>query len=320
MQVPSTLGRFFKKKSPELNNYLSLTLTPNEVLACIWTFNPQNEVEILGFGQREFTNVDSLNSAGVKMALSKLKFSLRQKPIVAQIWGTNPETFFKSANIIKDLGFDGVDINMGCPVRAVVKTGACSALINNRPLVKEIISATQKGANNLPVSVKTRIGVKEAVTNDWITFLLEQNIDALTIHGRTARQMSDVPANWEEIAKAVEIKNATSPHTVVIGNGDVKSYDQILEYHKKYKVDGVMIGRGIFSNPWVFDKNNSKTHSQQEYKEILLKHLSLLRPDQNYESIKKFFKMYINSFKGASALRFKLMATKNVSEASDLLK
>lgn len=266
----------------------------------------------------EFTNVEALNSGGFERTIPRFTLSMSQKPIVAQIWGTNPENYFKSAKLIEKLGFDGIDINMGCPDRAVVKIGACSALINNKYLAKEIIEAVKKGSKKLPISVKTRIGFKKIVTEEWITFLLEQNIDALTIHGRTVKEMSDVPANWDEIKKAVEIKNKISPKTVIVGNGDVINYSEVIKRYKNYNVDGVMIGRGIFSNPWIFDKNDKK-HTPDEYKNILINHLKLLDQEKYFDEVKKFFKMYICNFEGANKLRAKLMQTKSVKEALKLL-
>ncbi len=267
----------------------------------------------------EFTNVDALNSEGFKKTIHRFKFSDKQRPIVAQIWGTRPENFLKSAKIASSLGFDGVDINMGCPVKDVVKFGACSALINNQPLAQEIISATKEGAGKLPVSIKTRIGLKVVQTEVWITFLLEQKIDALTVHGRTARELSDVPANWEEIKKAVEIKNKISPHTIIIGNGDVENSEKAREKHKIYDVDGVMIARGIFKNPWAFEETQT-THNFEDSKKVLINHLKMYDNTMHYDKLKKFFKMYINNFDGASLLRAKLMETKNVNEALDILK
>jgi tRNA-dihydrouridine synthase len=267
----------------------------------------------------EFTNVEALNSVGFEKTIPRFKFSKEQRPIVAQIWGLKPENYFKTAKLIEKLGFDGIDINMGCPDRAVVKIGACSALINNQPLVKEIIEATRKGSKKLPISVKTRIGVKEVVTEDWIAFLLEQKLDAITIHGRTAKQLSDVPANWVEISKAVKIRNKISPNTIIIGNGDVKSYKEALKRVKESQVDGIMIGRGIFVNPWVFEKKPKK-HSQDEYKSVLKKHLDMYDHTIHYDKVKKFYKMYVNNFNGANSLRAKLMQTKSIEEALKLLK
>lgn len=269
----------------------------------------------------EFTNVDALTSAGFEKTIPRFKFSSTQKPIVAQIWGTKPENYFKSAKIAKDLGFDGVDINMGCPVKDVVKTGACSALIENPNLAKEIIKATIEGAKNIPTSVKTRIGVREVITDTWVPFLLEQKICALTIHGRTAKQMSEGEANWDEIKKAVEIRNKMKVKTLIIGNGDVESYKEVTDKHNIYGVNGVMIGRGIFKNPWVFEKEE-KEHSIEERFKILIDHIKLFNneyPGKNIDVLKKFFKIYIKNFDGAVDLRNKLMQTKEVNEILQIL-
>lgn len=270
----------------------------------------------------EFTNVEAINSAGFEKTIYRFKFSERQRPIVAQIWGLNPENYYKTAKMIVDLGFDGIDINMGCPDRAVVKIGACSALINNEPLAKEIILATQEGAKKLPVSVKTRLGLKEVVTERWIGFLLEHKLDAIIIHGRTSKQMSDVPANWNEITKAVDIKDKVCPNTLLIGNGGVKNYSEGIELSKKYKLDGAMIATGMLSNPWAFDKTG-KEHGLNDNKKILIKHLNLYNKTKEsnkaYGVMKKFYKMYINNFDGASKLRGKLMETKTIEEALKLL-
>lgn len=264
----------------------------------------------------EFTNVDALTSAGFEKTIPRFKFSQIQKPIVAQIWGTKPENYFKSAKIARDLGFDGVDINMGCPVKDVVKIGACSALIANPNLAKEIIIATQEGAKNIPTSVKTRIGIKDVVTDTWVPFLLEQKIYALTLHGRTAKQMSEGLANWDEIKKAVDIRNEIKVKTLIIGNGDVESYKDVINKHNSYHVNGVMIGRGIFKNPWVFEKETHE-HTKAERFKILIDHIKLFDkeyPNKKIDVLKKFFKMYIKNFDGAVDLRNKLMQFREVEE------
>lgn len=269
----------------------------------------------------EFTNVDALTSDGYEKTIPRFKFSENQKPIVAQIWGTNPDNFYKSAQVVQKIGFDGIDINMGCPDRAVTKIGAGAALIDNPELVKEIIIATKKGADKLPISIKTRIGYKTVVTEEWISFLFEQKIDAITIHARTGKQLSLVKADWREIGKAVELKDKISPNVRVIGNGDIESYTQAIEMHKKYRVDGVMIGRGIFKNPWVF-KPEPSVHNKNEYIQVLLKHLEIdneKNDPRSFEPMKKFFKMYINGFKGSKSLRAKLMETKNCEETRKIL-
>lgn len=270
----------------------------------------------------EFTNVEGLLSPGRKNLISKFKFSENQRPVVAQIWGTKPESFYKVAQMVVDLGFDGVDINMGCPDKTVLKNGSGAALSNNPKLAGEIIEATKKGAKSIPVSVKTRLGVREIKTEEWITFLLEQKIDTLTIHGRTAHQMSEGLANWDEIGKAVKIRDMIAPNTKIVGNGDVKSYAESVEKSQKYGLDGIMIARGIFSNPWVFERN-AVTHTKDEYIQVLLKHLNLYEETwgnvKDFNIMKKFFKMYINNFPGASKLRARLMNTKNYQEVRKIL-
>jgi nifR3 family TIM-barrel protein len=273
----------------------------------------------------EFTNIESLLSKGYEANITKFRFGRTQRPMVAQIWGTNPESFYKVAKMIQELGFDGVDINMGCPVHEVMKIGGGAAMIDNQKLTKEVIEAVKKGANNLPISVKTRIGTKSVTTDKWTTFLLEQKIDALTIHGRTAKQMSKGLADWNEIAKVVKIKNQIAPETIIIGNGDIENYEQVINAHEKYGVDGIMIGRGIFKNPWIFDPTSPRlSMTRKEYIDVLLKHLDLYeknwRDTKSPEPMKKFYKMYINNFKGANILRQKLMETKNFEEAKELLK
>lgn len=270
----------------------------------------------------EFTNVESLMSAGFARTITRLKFSPGQRPVVAQIWGLEPENFYKSAKLIVELGFDGIDINMGCPVKEVFKTGACSALINNRPLAGEIIASVKKGAHGLPVSVKTRIGISKPISEDWAGFLLEQKIDVLTVHGRTAEQMSVGHADWHEIRKVVRLRDKVSPATLILGNGDVRSYKDALVKYRESGVDGVMVGRGIFHNPWIFAQDN-KVRKPDDYKKVLITHLHLYEKTygtaRNYHIMKKFFKMYINNFKGANRLRIKLMETNNFKEAFALL-
>lgn len=270
----------------------------------------------------EFSNVDGLVHGANGIPLRKLDYSSDQHPIVAQIWGTNPTNFEKASKIVKKLGFDGVDINMGCPIREVIKHGAGSGLIGNYELAEKIIKAVEKGSGGLPVSVKTRLGNKENISEEWITFLLDQDISALTIHARIAKQMSKGEADWDEIERIVEIRNKISPKTLIIGNGDVKSYKEVLEKSKKYGVDGVMIGRGVFTDPWVFSKE-SQNHTRKDYIDLLKKHIELFektwKGTKNFAIMKKFFKMYINGFPGANQLRIKLMETNNFEEVKKLV-
>lgn len=270
----------------------------------------------------EFTNCDGLCSPGRDRLLPRLEFTPIQRPIVAQIWGTNPETFRQSAELIQKLGFDGIDLNMGCPEHNVIRQGACSALINNPELARTLIQATKEGAPNLPVSVKTRLGLRQIETERWITFLLEQDLAAITLHGRTAKEMSKVPPHWDEIAKAVSLRNQSGKPTLIIGNGDIESLAEAEEKFTQTGIDGIMIGRGIFHDPWIFQKQ-PVPHTTSERIQLALKHLRLFDKTygttKNYNLMKKFFKSYINSFDGAAEFRAKLMETKTVAEAASLL-
>jgi nifR3 family TIM-barrel protein len=267
----------------------------------------------------EFVPVDAILSPGKPAILRCLEFSEIERPIVAQIWGTDPDKFEKVAKILVKMGFDGIDINMGCPVHDVVKTGACSGLIHNPKLAKEIILATIQGAPNLPVSVKTRIGFKEIQIEEWVSALLSTPIAALTLHLRTTKEQSKPPAHWDEIEKAVKIRNDLGSKTLIIGNGDVKSLKEAREKIKKYGIDGVMIGRGIFENVYLFNQSvDPGTVTPSQKKELLLKHLALYKEirgeGKQFALMKKFVKCYINNFDGAAEARSKLMETTTLQE------
>lgn len=271
----------------------------------------------------EFTNTEALVSKGYEKVISRLKFSQTQRPIVAQIWGLDPKNFYTTARLVKNLGFDGIDINMGCPDRAVMKLGSGASLIKNPTLAAGMIAATKEGAPGMPVSVKTRIGVTAIETEVWIRFLLGQRIDALTVHGRTAKELSKVPAHWDEIGKAVKLRDHIAPGTVVIGNGDITTMEQALRAHDSYGVDGVMIGKGVFYNPWVFERIPLH-HTSVESLELLLKHTKLYcdtyPSPHRFPAMKKYFKIYVRSFSGATTLIKQLMETKSFEEVETLIK
>ena len=266
----------------------------------------------------EFTNVEAICSAGRESQIRRFHYAKRQHPIIAQIWGKEPEHYFETTTLVRELGFDGVDINMGCPVRDVFQNGTCSAFIEDRVRAKEVIAATQEAAGEMPVSVKTRIGVNKIETENWIGFLLNQHLEAITIHGRTVKELSKVPCHWDEIGKAVTLRNAMQKdkHTMIVGNGDVKNYTEAVSIYEAYGVDGVMIGRGIFENLWAFEKTpHVQKHSPQERLSLLLKHARLFETTwgttKRFEILKKFFKMYCSGFLNAQELRMKLMESKN---------
>lgn len=274
----------------------------------------------------EFTNCEALLSEGRRRVDHRLLFGPEEKPIIAQIWGTKPEQFKSVAKMIVEVGFDGIDINMGCPERAILKQGACSALIRNHSLAKEIIQATKEGINGkLPLSVKTRIGFNEIQTEEWIGFLLEQYIDALIVHGRTVKEMSAVPAHWDEIGKAARLRDSMRKSTLIIGNGDVISLQDAKEKAEKYQLDGVMIGRGIFHNPWLFDPSvDPVSKTIQDRLNLLVRHVELFNitwgTRKNYQILKKYFKIYIQGFPGASAMRQEFMETRDAKEALEVVK
>ncbi len=257
--------------------------------------------------------------------IHRLQFTAKEKPLIAQIWGTKPENYLKAAVTLKDLGFAGIDINMGCPVSKIVKNGACSGLIQYPSLAAEIIQATREGSGGLPVSVKTRLGFKTKTTEKWCGFLLEQKLPALIVHGRVASQLSKFPADWTEIARVVEMRNQTSPDTLIIGNGDVKSLTEVEEKAALYGVDGVMIGRGIFENPFLFNRTANlhiNNLTPEERFELLFKHADLYmqtwQGQKPFNILKKYFKIYIAAFPGAADLRQALMLANNLDEVRQI--
>ncbi len=276
----------------------------------------------------EFVSTDGLCSKGRDQLIQRLKFTEAERPIVAQIWGSDPYKFYEAAKLLRELKFDGIDINTGCPQRHVVKVGGGAALIMQNNLVKEIIEATRKGAGNLPVSVKARLGFEEIKTKEWIGFLLSLNLPALTIHARTAKEMSTPPAHWEEISKAVKLRNESGAKTLIIGNGDVKSYAQIVEKAEKCGVDGVMVGRGILENILVFNqKIDPEKMTPADKAALLQNHLRIhlesqpanLRPEQVIGPVKKFVRTYIHGFPGAVDLRKKLVRVQSPEEMTQLM-
>lgn len=272
----------------------------------------------------EFTNVSSYASEkGRANALERLEIAPTDSPIIAQIWGKEPEHFAKTVQALEGLGFSGVDINFGCPDKNVNKTGGGAAMIKTPDLAKECLRKAQ-GNTNLPVSVKTRLGwasIDEYKT--WLKMLLSEHPAALTVHLRTKKEMSKVPAHYEIIPEIVKIRNEISPETKLIVNGDIRDKVHALELYKKYpEVDGFMIGRGVFTNPYCFTNYQA---TREDLMELLNLHLDLYEKYSrnhkvSYEPLKHFYKIYINNFPGASDLRTKLMGTHSILEAREVLK
>jgi tRNA-dihydrouridine synthase len=262
----------------------------------------------------EFVNVDGLQSAGRERLLKRVQFTPEEQPLIAQVWGKDPENFRKTAAELVDMGFAGIDLNMGCPDKTVVKNGCCSALMNNRDLAVEIIKATQEGAaGRVPVSVKTRLGFNH-IDLSWHELLLQQNLAMLTVHGRTRKEMSEVPARWDAIGQIRELRDRIAPETLVVGNGDIETHQQGRDLAAQYGLDGIMIGRGVFHDPFVFAEQSPWAGYTKEQKLALYaEHIKLFAAtwthgERRVVMLNKFCKVYVNGFDGAKELREKLMA------------
>ncbi|MCL2869968.1 tRNA-dihydrouridine synthase [Candidatus Saccharibacteria bacterium] len=273
----------------------------------------------------EFTNVSSFASPkGQASTRGRLEFTPDEQPIIAQIWGSKPADFAVTAKGLKQMGFKALDINTGCPDKQVVKSGGGSDLIRHPELTSEIIAAAKTAG--LPVSVKTRLGYSKVDEwYDWLEFLLKQDIVALTIHLRTKKEMSKVPAHYELIPEIVKLRNKIAPNTLININGDIKSRAHGMELYNKYikhdiNIDGFMIGRGIFADPFCFEKV-PKEHNREELLRLLDYHLDLFDQHQlrKFDPLKRFFKIYIRDFPGANELRTKLMDAKSTTEVRQIL-
>lgn len=273
----------------------------------------------------EFVSCDGfLNEKGRVVLAKDLRYDKNEHPIVAQFFGSKPENFYECAKIVKEMGFDGFEINMGCPDRSVEKQGAGSALIKNPKLAREIIREAKRGAGDMPVSVKTRIGYNKNEIETWLPELLAEKPAVITIHGRTRKEMSEVSAHWDVIARAVEI--AKDSGVLIVGNGDVKSLKDGGEKAKISGVDGVMVGRGIFGDPWFFNK---KKHIRdiplRERFDAMIEHAKLFEKEisgkniKGFHVMKKHFKAYVGGFDGAKELRAKLMETENSLQVQEII-
>ncbi len=255
----------------------------------------------------------------------RLVHTPEERPLVAQIWGNDPSSCARAAARLAQMGFDGIDLNMGCPVRKIRSKGACAGLIRRPGLAAELIAAAKEGG--LPVSVKTRTGYDRHETDRWVGHLLLQRIDALTVHGRYAEQDSEEPADWREIGRAAAIAREIGVDTAVIGNGDVTSRTGIRQLARAYGLDGVMVGRGVFADPYLFatDRHPGAFQTAQAGQKVLLlrSHLRLYREvwndTRNYEILKKFYKIYLTGFPEAEPLRERLNATHDYDTAEQVV-
>jgi nifR3 family TIM-barrel protein len=297
----------------------------------------------------EFVSADGLMSVGREVLKDNLIYSKNENPIVVQLFSSNPIKMRQAVKYVASLGFDGIDINMGCPDKSIEKQGAGAAMMKNMEKAREIIQAVKDGIKDsktakgqagkkVSISIKTRVGYNKSQLEEWIPFLLSQNIDALTIHARTRKEMSKVPANWNYVKRVVEIRNEMKAKTKIIGNGDVVDIEDGLKKAKETGCDGIMIGRAIFGNPWLFSSLGGKRPylkgtrgkalrsqgiSLQEKLKVLVEHTKmferLLGKNRNFAVMKKHFKAYVNGFDGAKELRVELMETKNAKEVEKIV-
>jgi nifR3 family TIM-barrel protein len=296
----------------------------------------------------EFVSADGLVRAspeGKKKLLADLKFEKEEKLIVAQLFGSNPKYMEDACRIVEELGYDGIDINMGCPDKSIERQKAGASMMKNPKLAKEIIFAAKRGAPNIPITVKTRVGYNKDELDSWLRNILEASPSVVTIHARTRKEMSKVPANWNYVKRAVEIRNefqkdlieSGKQHTLIFGNGDVVSVADAYKKAEESGADGVMIGRGIFGNPWLFSalqkpiiKNidgdfdvvqNEPT--LEEKLNVMIEHTQKFQDElgsiKNFAVMKKHFKAYVNGFDGAKELRTELMDTNNVEEVRGII-
>ena len=278
----------------------------------------------------EFTSADGLilaDEKGKRKILKKLEYGDAERPVVAQLFTSNLEHMEAAAQVCRELGFDGFDINMGCPAREVERQNCGAALIKDPAHARALIRAARRGFEG-PVSVKTRIGYNEDELETWLPELLAEEPAAVVLHARTRKEMSEVPARWERVARAVEIRNTfqnpggDASRTLIIGNGDVKSIADARAKCAATGADGAMLGRAVFGNPWLFS-NRTDEPSQEEKIRTLIEHIELFQKMmsgyQNDAVMKRHFKAYIGGWDGAKELRTRLMEADTLEMAKDIL-
>ncbi|MDE1925437.1 MAG: tRNA-dihydrouridine synthase [Patescibacteria group bacterium] len=288
----------------------------------------------------EFVSADGLMLAdeeGRAKLMRDLAFGKAERPIAAQFFTSKPEMMERAAALAQELGFDGVDINMGCPDKIIEKQGAGAKLMLNPKLAQELIAAAKKGAPLLPVSVKTRLGYNKDILEEWLPALLEAKPAAIALHARTRKEMSKVPARWSQVKRAVEIRGEMKSDTLIIGNGDLKDIEDAQVKVEETGADGAMLGRAIFGRPWLFASAETAfrspsvgVHVQQflpplkDRLRICIEHThlfeELLGDIKSFAIMKKHFKAYVEGFPGAKELRVELMETKNATEVEKIIK
>lgn len=267
----------------------------------------------------EFVSADGLFGGGWDKLSKDLIYTEDERPIVAQFFSQDGNLMKRAGKLAAEMNFDGVDINMGCPDKNICKQGSGAALIKTPEKAREIIRKTKEGAGKLPVSVKTRIGYSKIKTEEWLLELLKEEPAVVTLHARTKKEMSKVPAHWDEIRKAVQLRDKLGSKTLIVGNGDVVDIKDAREKAETTGADGIMLGRAIFGNPWLFREDIEPNQiSLDEKLETLIEHSRLfeeiLGDVKSFHIMKKHFKAYVSGFKNSKELRVKLMETENSKE------
>ncbi len=299
----------------------------------------------------EFVSADGLMRAtpeGKEKLMADLIYSNEERPIVAQLFSSHPEYMEQAARLVMELGFDGIDINMGCPDKSIEKQGCGSAMIKNPRNAQEVVRAAKRGAPTLPISVKTRVGYNHDTLEEWLPALLEVEPAVITVHARTRKEMSKVPARWERVKRAVEIRNEiqndawqknnpNTSRTLILGNGDALSIEDAEQKVRDTGADGVMLGRAIFGNPWLFhptkrlpervtsldtESRGFELVTTHERLRVMVEHTKLFEeilPFKNFAVMKKHYKAYVNGFDGAKELRVELMEQPTSSAVEEVV-
>ncbi|UPA16581.1 tRNA-dihydrouridine synthase [Borrelia coriaceae] len=314
-------------------NFLSNISRPIMILAPMEDVTDtvfRNLVHLIGNGRGE-PDIYFTEFISVKGLLNKSRQSIQHiltkndelnRPLIAQIWGSDPDEFFKAIKILADLGFWGIDLNMGCPKKKIVKKGVCSALINNKSLACEIIIASKEACLKfeLPLSVKTRHGFFYPEVEDWLGFLLKLGIDMLTVHPRLAIHQSEGPIDVTVFDKLVDLRNQINPSALIIGNGDILNLEQAHQIIMNHSIDGVMFGRGIFRNLNLFRKGlpNFLSNNLNFRLNILKLHVidfySTWSLTKDFDRLKKYFKIYFNEEERCSEYFHNIMNSNNYDE------
>ena len=263
----------------------------------------------------EFVSADGLLSPGRDALKADLLFDDDQRPIVAQLFTADPDRMHAAGLLVRDMGFDGIDINMGCPDRSVEKQGCGADLIRHPARADAVIRAAQRVG--LPVSVKTRLGYREEEVDTWLAALLRTGLAALTVHLRTRNELSNVPARWDCMRRIVSLRDRLAPSTPVIGNGDVRSLREARERARMTGCDGVMIGRGVFGNPWFFNRSVG-VRTPADRIAALIEHTALFAerlPMKHFAIMRKHYKAYLSGFPGAREMRLDLMEQTSADDA-----